>query len=214
MSSAQEQSIRTICGFCHTNCGLIVRIKNDVIQSIRPDPQHPVNMGGACPKGLAGKEVVYAPERLLHPLRKTKSGFEKVSWDTALDIIAHKLLNIKNKHGGEAIVRGIGAPITEENRDGFSQLLHSLGSPNTVGTGHVCHQPRSAGFQSVFGHMPQPDYASTSLILLWGTNPLASRRYGETGTGFEAACGRFSRVLTDARKRGAILIVIDPWRNA
>ena len=53
-----SEKIRTICGFCHTNCGLIASVQNGKITSIEADPKHPVNAGDICPKGLAGKQIV------------------------------------------------------------------------------------------------------------------------------------------------------------
>lgn len=214
MPDSREESIRTICGFCHTNCGLIVSVRDGIITAIKADPEHPVNRGDACPKGMAGKQVVYSPERLKYPMRRTKSGFERISWDTALDFIAERLLEIKDKYGGQAIFRGGGAPVTDENRDGFAQLIQSLGSINYTGAGHICHMPREIGFQSVFGHMSQPDYVKTRCIVIWGANPPVSRRYSEAGAGFSCAYGGFNRLISSAKKRGVKLIVIDPCQNS
>lgn len=213
LNKSSEKEIRTICGFCHTNCGLIAHVKDDKIVSIKADPEHPVNRGNACPKGLAARQIVYSPDRLKYPLRRTRSGFKRITWDEALDIISTELLEIRDKHGGETIIRSSGAPVTEENRDGFSQLVSRLGSNNYTGAGHICHLPRSIGFSTVCGHMPQPDYPNTQLILIWGANPLASGRYGEAGPGFASAYGRFSKLIPDAKKRRVKLIVIDPCRN-
>ena len=213
MPTNQEKAIRTICGFCHTNCGLIAYVKDGVITRIEGDPDHPVNGGATCPKGLAGKEIIYSPDRLQYPLRKTKSGFKRISWEEALDTISGKLMRIKDRYGGKTIIRGVGAPVTEENRDGFSQIVAMLGSNDYVGAGHICHQPRSIGFRTVFGHMPQPDYENTKLILIWGANPFASNRYGEVGAGFASAYGGLSSIFSSARKRGVKLVVIDPCHN-
>jgi anaerobic selenocysteine-containing dehydrogenase len=214
MPATREKAIRTICGFCHTNCGLIATVKDGVITGIDPDPEHPVNYGDACPKGLAGKQIVYSPDRLLYPLRKTKGGFKRISLDEALDRISDKLLKITDKYGGKTIIRCGGAPATEENRDGFSRLVAGLGSNNYVGVGHICHQPRSIGFRTVVGHMPQPDYKKTKLIVIWGANPPASRRYGEVDSGFAPAYGKFTELIPPANKTGVKLIVIDPWHNS
>ena len=149
MSTNEEKAIRTICGFCHTNCGLIAYVKDGVITRIKADPDHPVNGGADCPKGRAGKEIVYSPDRLQYPLRKAKSGFKRISWDEALDTISDKLLKIRHQYGGKTIIRGVGAPVTEENRDGFSQLVAMLGSNDYIGVGHICHQPLNT-IQSTF----------------------------------------------------------------
>ncbi|MFC1862526.1 hypothetical protein ACFL1Z_01050 [Thermodesulfobacteriota bacterium] len=69
MKTSSESKFGTICGFCHTNCGMIVRVRDGKITSIEADPEHPVNGGDICPKGLAGKQIVYSPDRLL-PINK------------------------------------------------------------------------------------------------------------------------------------------------
>ncbi len=213
ISKNGEKAVRTICGFCHTNCGLITYVKDGVITRIKGDPDHPVNGGADCRKGRAGKEIVYSSDRLQYPLRRVKSGFKRISWDEALDTISDKLIRIRDQYGGKTIIRGVGAPITEENRDGFGQIVAMLGSNDYIGAGHICHQPRSIGFRTVFGQMPQPDYENTKLILIWGSNPLASNRYGEVGIGFACAYGGLSSIFSSARKRGVKVVVIDPWRN-
>jgi anaerobic selenocysteine-containing dehydrogenase len=213
MSASNEKAIRSICGFCHVNCGIIIHVKDGVISRIEPDPEHPANRGECCAKGLAGKQVAYSPDRLKRPLQKTNSGFKEISWDDALDIIAGKLLNIKEKYGAQTIFRGGSAPVTEENRDGFAQLFSAMGSSSFTGVGHLCHLPRDVAFQSVCGHMPQPDYKNTRLIIMWGSSPLLSRRFGEVGIGFAGAFGKFSEIIQKPLKQGAKLIVIDPHRN-
>jgi len=156
-----------------------------------------------CPKGAAAPKVVYSPDRLKYPLRKTNSGFQQISWEEALDIVATKLMEIREKHGGETLIRCTGAPVTETARDGFVQLMAAYGSANFIAPGHICHIPREIGFGTVYGGMAQPDYRNTKCVVVWGSNPTDSRSH-------EGAYGRFTRLIPEAKRRGAKLIVIDP----
>ncbi|MFH1489451.1 MAG: dehydrogenase, partial [Pseudomonadota bacterium] len=73
----EERADRSICQFCHTNCGIIVRRGAGNAISVEGDPDHPVNRGRCCPKSAAIPEVIRSRDRLRHPLRKTSKGFER-----------------------------------------------------------------------------------------------------------------------------------------
>ncbi|HEX2435238.1 MAG TPA: hypothetical protein VHI76_01155, partial [Solirubrobacterales bacterium] len=78
----------TYCRICEPLCGLRVTVENGEVKKIRPDSDHPLSAGFACPKGIAMADVNNDPERVLHPLRRNAEGeFERVSWDAALDEI-------------------------------------------------------------------------------------------------------------------------------
>lgn len=200
--------MKTICGFCHTNCGMIVKIVDGVIKEVHGNPEHPANRGILCPKGLASIELVYSKDRLTNPLRKTRGGFEKISWEEAINIAADQLGELREKHGPGALIRLGGAPVTYECRDGFMQFMASYGSPNFAGVAHLCHVPRMTAMRSVFGSIPEPDYSDTKLIIFWGTNPMASTRYGNYAT--EGILGNFRSLIPEARKRNIKIITIDP----
>ncbi|MFC2067910.1 molybdopterin-dependent oxidoreductase, partial [Chloroflexota bacterium] len=108
----------------------------------------------------------------------------------------------------ETLMRCHGAPVTSANLDGFTQLLATYGSTNySLGAGHICSVPRGVAFNTVYGGKAEPDYMNTRCIMIWGSNPADSRRLGEG-----VAYGRFSRLIPEAKRRGAKLIVIDPRR--
>jgi len=175
------------------------------LNRVKADPNHPASRGDICPKVAATKQVIYSPDRLKYPLRKTSNGFQRISWDEALDIVATRLLEIKAKYGAETLIRCGGAPVTWAAMDGFVQLLASYGSMNFVGADHLCYLPLDIAFRSVFGGMPQPDYKNTRCMVVWGSNPADSRSYAD-GTAY----GRFSQLIPEAKRHGAKLIVIDP----
>src|SRR4051812_3145923 len=82
----------TFCRICEAHCGLVATVDQGRVERLRPDPRHPLSLGYACPKGIAMAEVQNAPERVLHPLRRTLSGgFERVSWDAVVSEIGERL---------------------------------------------------------------------------------------------------------------------------
>ncbi len=203
----KERVLSTVCGLCHTNCGMKITVRNGRIAKIKGNPDHPANSGALCVKGAALKELVYSPERLQHPLRKTRGGFKKISWEEALDRIAAGLSESKDHYGPQTLLRFGGAPVTEATRDAFVQLLAAWGSPNYASPGHLCSQPRKLGLDLVYGGRTDPDYNHTECMVFWGANPTASMRPAE-----RFAYGRFNRVIPEAKARGAKVIVIDPRR--
>ncbi|MFC1871046.1 molybdopterin-dependent oxidoreductase [Chloroflexota bacterium] len=207
--SESVEMIQTVCGFCHAKCGMVIETQNGVIQKINGNQRHPANRGILCPKGLAAKELVYSPGRLQYPLKKTNVGFERISWDEALDTIASRLIDIKGKHGANTLVLCCGAPITEETAYGYTQLVAAYGSSNFTGPAHLCSVPRNLALQLVHGDRSQPDYEHTRLMLMWGANPTDSRQLAENSPAY----GGFDQIIYKARKRGAKLLVIDPKRT-
>ena len=203
----KDRVATTVCGLCHTNCGMKISVKNGLMDKITGNPDHPANSGALCVKGAAIKELVYAPERLKHPLRKTRGGFKKISWEEAFEKIAGKLSQIKKQYGPHTLLKFGGAPMTEATRDAFVQLTAAYGSPHYASPGHLCSQPRRLGLDLVYGGRTDPDYHHTECMIFWGANPTASRRPSE-----RFAYGKFNRVIPDTQKRGATLIVIDPRR--
>jgi len=203
-----EQSFRTICSFCHTSCGMVIKVKDGKIAEVQGDPDHPASMGYLCKKADAVIPLVYHRDRLRTPLMKTKGGFREVSWDEALDFAADKLISLRDKYGPKTLVREMGAPYTYEGRDGFSQLLAALGSNVNTSVGHLCSRPRQLGITAVLGGRAEPDYKETKLAIFWGANVVSANRYS-----VHSAYPNFSKTISNVRERGGKVVVIDPIKS-
>src|SRR5213592_572862 len=107
------QRIHGYCALCRSQCGCISVVEDGRLVAVEPDPSHPTGQA-LCAKGRAAPELVYHPERLKYPLRRTRPkgdpdpGWERVSWDEALDDIAKRLLSIHERHGSQSIALGKG----------------------------------------------------------------------------------------------------------
>ncbi len=201
---------RTICQFCHTNCGLVIHRDDDGALSVRGDPDHPTNRGRICVKGAAVPEFIRSEDRLKYPMQKTSTGFKRISWDNALKFAADKLGEIRSKFGPLSLVRCAGAPVSYQARDGFLQFMGEFGSPNMTGAANLCMVPRMTAFRAVTGSIrAEPDYDHTELVLFWGVNPLVSERFGAY-----ASYNGMTQILPRLKKRGARIISIDPFRTA
>jgi anaerobic selenocysteine-containing dehydrogenase len=204
------KNIPAYCAQCQSSCPILCTVKNERLIRIRPDNKHP-NASPLCPKGLAGTELVYHPLRLKHPMIRTRPkgddnpGWERISWQKAFQVITEKLQRIKKQHGAQAVVfnrPGPGGSPAKDYAAWVVRLAYAFGSPNTLATGHVCQWHRDTGSKYTYGRQawPEPDYAHTKLVMVWGHNPYASVRCNV-------------RDISNAVKQGAKLIVIDPRRT-
>ena len=203
-----KKTVKTACHICHGSCIAEVTVEDGRVTKIRPAPDGIMNKGRMCPKGLASLELIYNPDRLLHPLKRIggrgEGKFEQITWDEAYDIISTNLLAIEKKYGMEAvaIAQGTGRhhlPYT-------ARFANAIGTPNWFEPGSAqCFFPRIHAGAVTFGYMPSADYYSDvnpSVMLVWGCNPSVSGADGES---------RFC--FLDALKKGTRLVVIDPCKN-
>jgi len=202
------QQLHTYCAMCISRCGVIATVENGRLTKVNADPDHP--NGCICVKGTAAPEIVYSPDRLRKPLKRTRPkgdpdpGWIPISWEEALSFTASRLSYIKAKHGAEAVVFAFGTPSGGGISDGarwLERLANAFGSPNLLASLHICNWNREWGSQYTYGvATPPPDYDNAQCILLWGFNPYAT---------WPAVAAR----INQAKARGAKLIVIDPRKS-
>ncbi|NIU52039.1 MAG: molybdopterin-dependent oxidoreductase, partial [Gemmatimonadetes bacterium] len=86
---------------CYSTCAMNVQVEDGRIRRIEPHPGNRATPGGACLKGLSYVERVYSPDRVLHPLARKSdaSGFRRISWEEALDIIAERVVQLRSNPG-------------------------------------------------------------------------------------------------------------------
>lgn len=168
-------TIKSICRMCHGGCGALIHVKDGKAVKVEGDPSHPVSRGYMCAKGLASLQLAYHPSRLRHPLRKVGRRGEgkwlRVSWEEALEDIAHRLLEVKERYGAEAVVFAHGT--NREYLHMVYRLAHAFGSPNITSPGYVCYYPRVAASIITCGGLPIADYeGNPRCIMVWGCNPI------------------------------------------
>lgn len=201
------QQIHTYCAMCVSQCGVVASVEDGILKNVNIDPDHP--NGCICVKGTAAPEIVYSPDRLKYPMVRTRPkgerdpGWVRVSWDEAMELMASRLKDIKNRYGAEAVVFGTGTPSGGGISDfflWFQRLANAFGTPNIMASIHICNWSRDFGSQYTYGvGTPRPDYDNARCILLWGFNPNAT---------WPADTMRITR----AKANGAKVIVIDPRR--
>ncbi len=207
-----SERIPGYCGMCVSRCGSIGVIEDGRLVALEPDPSHPTGKA-LCAKGRAAPELVYHPERLLYPLRRTRPkgdpdpGWQRISWNEALDLTADRLRSIAETHGPESVVFSVSSPSTSASDDStvwIQRLMNAFGSPNSCAAMELCgwgrHQATTYTFGAPVPGAYLPDLDQAGCILFWGYNPNLARLTHATAT-------------TAAVKRGARLIVVDPRRT-
>src|SRR5437867_4951346 len=104
------QQFHTYCAMCISRCGVIATVENGRLTKVNADPAHP--NGCICVKGTAAPEVVYSPDRLQYPMRRTRPkgerdpGWVRIAWDEAMALTASRLREIKARYGPASVVFG------------------------------------------------------------------------------------------------------------
>jgi anaerobic selenocysteine-containing dehydrogenase len=204
-------TVPTFCPLCVSRCGATATLADGEFVALEPDPGHPTGQA-LCVKGKAAPEIVRHPERLLHPLKRTRPkgdadpGWQRITWDEALDTVAERLRALARDHGPESVVFGSASPSTSamsDSIDWVQRLQRAFGSPNLCGYAELCGWGRYFAPLYTFGaSVPgeyMPDLDAAGCILFWGYNPSASRLTHATST-------------VAALRRGARLVVVDPRR--
>ena len=165
------------------------------------NPLHPVSNGFICPRGMNFGEVHYAANRLRFPLLKKGSGWMKISYEEALEILASNLQSCKEKYGAESIAVYEGESLKhQEITQYLSHLAFGFGTPNFISVGSLCQFSVELGHGLTYGEIPLPDFQRMKTAIVWGANPAASSF-------------RLFRALNQAVMDGTNLIIIDPSRT-
>ncbi|HEX6495116.1 MAG TPA: molybdopterin-dependent oxidoreductase, partial [Acidobacteriaceae bacterium] len=107
--------VKTTCGYCSVGCGMMLGIRDGRAVTARGNPEHPVNRGKLCPKGLAEHYVLTAENRAVHPLMRRNGSLSRVSWDEAMRTMTGEFRRVAQQYGPHAVgVISTGQLVTEE----------------------------------------------------------------------------------------------------
>jgi thiosulfate reductase / polysulfide reductase chain A len=197
------QQIATNCEMCFWRCGVMAEVADGKVLKLQGNPHHPLTKGKLCARGNAGVALLYDPDRLKYPQIRTgergEGKFKRVSWDEALDFLATRLKDLKQKYGPESVAlfpHGVHSGF-------FSTLMKAYGTPNSAEPAFAqCRGPRDIGYQLTFGrpvNSPEPiDLEESKCIVLIGSH-IGENVFTSQVTAF-----------ADGLAKGAKLIVVDP----
>jgi anaerobic selenocysteine-containing dehydrogenase len=191
---------------CPDTCALEVTVENGVAVKVEGAKDHPFTAGTLCTKVARYLERTYSKDRLLFPMKrvgpKGRGRFERISWDEALDTIARKFAALADEDPQQIL------PYDYAGHMGYVQwhamgkrFFHRLGASLLDRT--ICSSAGKAGLQITLGGsvgMDPERFEDAKLILIWGSNPIVSNLH------------LWSRVQ-EAKRRGAKVIAIDPYRS-
>ena len=192
-----DATTKAVCGFCSTGCGLNIHLKDSAAINLTPDPDYPVNLGTACPKGWEALSVLDAPDRARMPLLHGK----EVDWDTALRYFCDQMKRILDQHGPEAAAfLSTGQIMFEEMA--FLGALAKFGMGMIHGDGNTrqCMATAVTAYKESFGFDAPPftyaDFEESDVLVFIGANPCIAHPI------------MWQRVLKN--KRQPEIIVVDP----
>lgn len=205
--------IHGYCGLCIARCGCIAEVEDGRFVVLHPDPAHPTGQA-LCAKGRAAPELVYHPDRLTYPLKRTRPksdrnpGWQRIDWNEALELTATAMRQIAERHGPEAFAFSMASPSTTAIADSngwIRRLMNAFGTPNASTNVELCGWGRGFATRYTYGvgsvatglGGAMADIANSGCLILWGYNPSIARLTHAT-------------MIVEALKRGLRLIVVDP----
>jgi anaerobic selenocysteine-containing dehydrogenase len=207
-SAPSRRRFKVVCPHdCPDTCVMTVDVEDGRAVAIGGDPDHRFTQGFLCAKVNHYLDRVYSPQRLLHPMRRVgKRGegrFERISWDEALDTVASRLRSIAAAHGPQAIL-----PYSYAGNMGLlgygsmdRRFFHALGASLLDRT--ICASAGAHGYKATVGKAIGLDpeaVVNARLVVAWGANIVSSNVH-------------LWPFVEAARRRGARLVCIDPFRS-
>jgi anaerobic selenocysteine-containing dehydrogenase len=195
--------VPTVCFNCESACGLTAYVDKETleIRKLEGNPHHPGSRGRNCAKGPATLNQVHDPERILHPVRRTRErgggGWERVSWDQVLDELAERMHEAFSEGRNNDVIYHVGRP----GEDGFAdRFLETWGCDGHNSHTNVCSSGGRCGYAVWMGmDRPAPDYANARFMLLLSAHL-------ESGHYFNPHAQR----VMEGKHGGAKIAVIDP----
>ena len=199
------------CNLCEAICGIEITVAGEQRLNIRGDKDDPFSRGYICPKAVALQDIHYDKDRLKHPVRRTPSGWERITWDEAFAEVTRNLKRVRAQHGRNSIATYLGNPTVHNSgallfAPGFIRSLHTRNRFSATSVDQLAHHLSAL---LMFGHqllIPVPDVARTKFFLILGANPAVSNGSLMTAPGM-------SRRLQEIREGGGKVVLIDPRHN-
>ena len=195
---------------CPDGCGTLITVEDGRATRIQGDPAHPITQGFLCAKVAKYLDRVYSPDRVLYPMRRIApkgsggpEAFQRILWEEALDEIAAKLKDVSAEFGPEAVLPySYGGNIGVLNGASMDmRFFHRLGASQLLRT--ICSTTGGDAIVSMYGRKvgTEPEqFRRSKYIIAWGANIHGNNVH-------------LWPFVEEARRNGAKLVVIDPYRT-
>ncbi len=198
-----SQTFHTACPRnCYSTCSFLVKVENEQIIGIEPQPLNQATPEGPCIKGLSYMERAHSKDRILFPLKKLNGEFKRISWEDAWEEITNKLKYFKEEFGTHSVLFYTASGMSGL-LNGISNDFWRLYGGTTKVYGNLCWPAGLEAARLTLGenkHNAPWDLENSKLIVLWGKNPAESNIHQMLP-------------IVKAQRKGAKLVVIDPRRT-
>lgn len=202
-SNEKEEILYGTCGVCSMGCAYIAHLRDGRIVRLSGNPVDQTAEGKLCVKGYSGIRLLYDPDRLKYPMKRTNPekgigvdpGWVKISWDEALDLTANKLKEVRDAYGPQAIVL-IARPQTWQKH-----FAKSIGTPNHIAHNNTCYATHDVVWRAMVtgkGKTWTVDYEHSKYILGFGWDGMGKSK------------NHWGRAVNKARLNGCKLVIFDP----
>ena len=205
-----DSVVKSHCRMCHGGCGVIAHVKDGKVFKVEGDPDSPLSYGTLCSKGLAVTQLAYHPDRILYPMKKDSNGWQRITWDEALDTVADRFNAVIEKYGAESIVIGQGTGRDYESH--LYRFANLLGTPNVLTAGHMCYVSRVGATLITCGNLPVADWSGRpECILMWACNPQWTNPDEYKGVSFWRAYEKWAKLIVIDPRKGFLAKRADLW---
>lgn len=216
----EEKQIFSVCQMCPNGCGIKVRVYEGRAVKIEGNPDHPLNLGGICPRGQAALQLLYHPQRLKYPVMRKSRGsdsWQKLTYEEALGIVGQKLNDLLKNRSTHHLVAAYAGNSDLDNML-LQRFCSAIGTPNYLRYESLGHKSMSMAIglaQGIFGP-PTIDWENCNYLMLFGAEPGATdvspmwflRSFGPLRRGH---AGRRAKIVHVSTRYSSFSSKIDEW---
>src|SRR5579875_334704 len=195
------KSVKTVCTHCSVGCTVMATVENGVWTRQEPGYDSPFNLGAHCAKGASIREHAHSERRLRYPMKLVDGKWKRIDWNTAINEIGDRLLEIRQKSGPDSVYWLGGSKHSNEGAYLYRKFQAFWGSNNCDNQARICHSTTVAGVANTWGYGCMTnsfnDMQKARSLIFIGSNPA------------EAHPVSMMHILR-AKEHGAPIIVCDP----
>lgn len=188
---------------CWDSCGFLVTVEDGKVTNVNGNPEHPITQGKICGRGRMLEKRTNSHDRLLYPLKKVADGFQRISWEQALNEIAQKLAYYKETFGTTSVLHSHDYANSGLLANLDSRFFNLYGGVTEL-TGSICWgagiEAQNWDLGDAYSHAPE-DLKNSKHVVIWGRNVARTNMH-------------LYQNLQAVKKNGTKLYVIDPIYNA
>jgi len=200
---AEDGRLYGTCGVCSMGCAYIAHLRDGRITHVTGNPADQTAEGFLCVKGYSSVRLLYDPDRLKYPMKRTNPergvgvdpGWVKITWDEALDLTAGNLKAVRDRYGPQAIA------LVARTQTWQKHFAQSIGTPNQIAHQNTCYTTHDVVWRAMVtgkGKTWTVDYEHSQYILTFGWNGMGNSK------------NHWGRAVNQALANGARLVVFDP----